>query len=93
MNDDQFPEAPSTGHAASDQDAALMALVKTGDIAAFERLVETHQLRIIRTVAKMLGDETDPHLEIRAALSIDREIHDVAIHHHAESRLQRNAPT
>lgn len=60
---DQMNEAPSSeadlsGHH-SDADVLLMKQVKTGDIAAFEKLVEMHQTRVIRTVAKMLGDETD----------------------------------
>src|SRR5713226_8894054 len=40
-------------------DVALMARVKTGDTRAFEQLIETHQVRVIGTVAKMLGDDTD----------------------------------
>lgn len=36
-----------------------MARVKQGDAAAFEELIEAHQHRVIGTVAKMLGDETD----------------------------------
>jgi len=36
-----------------------MLRVKTGDLGAFEELVETHQHRVVGTVAKMLGDETE----------------------------------
>jgi RNA polymerase sigma-70 factor (ECF subfamily) len=44
---------------ANARDIALMALVKEGDTDALEALIETHQQRIIGTVAKMLGDESD----------------------------------
>jgi len=40
-------------------DADLMLAVKTGDLRAFESLVERHQFRVIGTVAKMLGDEVE----------------------------------
>lgn len=36
-----------------------MDAVKQGDMDAFERLVETHQAKIIGTAAKMLGDAGD----------------------------------
>lgn len=58
MSDD----SSSCGAAAVDaaaQDLAWMARVKQGDAAAFEELIEAHQHRVIGTVAKMLGDETD----------------------------------
>jgi RNA polymerase sigma-70 factor (ECF subfamily) len=41
------------------RDLAWMARVKEGDTAAFQALVEAHQHRVIGTVAKMLGDETE----------------------------------
>jgi RNA polymerase sigma-70 factor (ECF subfamily) len=40
-------------------DIALMLAVKRGDEQAFELLVERHRFRIVGTVAKMLGGETD----------------------------------
>ncbi|MEI6034202.1 MAG: sigma-70 family RNA polymerase sigma factor [Verrucomicrobiae bacterium] len=40
-------------------DIALMLDVKRGDERAFESLVERHQLRIVGTVAKMLGGEAE----------------------------------
>ena len=40
-------------------DIALMLLVKDGDEAAFEQLVERHQYRIVGTIAKMLGNDSD----------------------------------
>lgn len=43
----------------TDPDVELMERVKAGDLAAFQELVETHQARVIGTVAKMLGDERD----------------------------------
>lgn len=45
--------------ASDETDILLMERVKDGDMAAFETLVETHQSRVIGTVAKMLGDGTD----------------------------------
>jgi len=44
---------------ASDQDLIWMERIKGGDTDALRQLIETHQLRVIGTVAKMLGDETD----------------------------------
>ena len=41
------------------QDIAWMERVKTGDTEAFRLLIETHQTRVVGTVAKMLGDDTD----------------------------------
>jgi len=41
------------------QDIAWMERVKQGDLVAFEALIEAHQARVIGTVVKMLGDETD----------------------------------
>ena len=40
-------------------DVALMLLVKNGEHAAFEELVERHQNMIVGTVAKMLGNPSD----------------------------------
>lgn len=36
-----------------------MECVKNGDTAAFEKLIEAHQARVIGTVSKMLGDGSD----------------------------------
>src|SRR5438477_13079283 len=44
---------------AADQDVVWMQRVAQGDTGAFERLIETHQARVVGTVAKMLGDDTD----------------------------------
>lgn len=43
----------------SDEDAALMRAVSSGDREAFRQLVEKHQHRVVGTVAKMLGDGRD----------------------------------
>lgn len=43
---------------AEPDDVTLMQRVAAGDEAAFEILVERHQLRVIGTITKMLGDVT-----------------------------------
>jgi len=48
---------PDDGAAA--QDIALMLAVKEGSEKAFEALVERHQTRVIGTITKMLGGESD----------------------------------
>ena len=58
MSEDPTPEADSP-LSATDQDLIWMERVKRGDTDALRQLIETHQLRVIGTVAKMLGDETD----------------------------------
>lgn len=58
MSEDPTPEAESSCVAA-EQDIALMERVKNGDTEAFRLLIETHQLRVVGTAAKMLGDDTD----------------------------------
>lgn len=40
-------------------DIALMLRVKTGDLDAFEMLIERHQHAVVGTAAKMLGGEAD----------------------------------
>ena len=40
----------------ADEDFALMRSVGRGDEKAFEKLIERHQLRVIGTIAKMLGN-------------------------------------
>ena len=58
MSEDLIPEAdaPCPG---ADQDVLWMEKVKNGDQEAFRLLIETHQSRVVGTVAKMLGDDTD----------------------------------
>ena len=50
---------PDSEPDAAAQDLAWMAQVKLGDTEALRALIEAHQHRIIGTVAKMLGDDTD----------------------------------
>jgi RNA polymerase sigma-70 factor (ECF subfamily) len=54
-----IPSTPSCPADTSEQDVAWMERVKNGDTAAFELLVETHQRRVVATVARMLGSEAD----------------------------------
>jgi RNA polymerase sigma-70 factor (ECF subfamily) len=42
-----------------DEDVRLMGLIRAGDTAAFERLVERHQMLIVGTVGRMLGSNSD----------------------------------
>lgn len=53
----------SAPHASEDglepSDIELMELLKSGDEAAFETLVERHQYAVVGTVAKMLGSPAD----------------------------------
>ena len=58
MRDDPSLPPDSSPDVAA-QDLAWMQRVKAGDLDAFREFVEAHQHRIIGTVAKMLGDETD----------------------------------
>ncbi|MDX2081529.1 MAG: sigma-70 family RNA polymerase sigma factor [Terrimicrobiaceae bacterium] len=46
-------------HPDEPDDIALMLRVRSGDEDAFETLVERHQYRVIGTIAKMLGGESD----------------------------------
>jgi RNA polymerase sigma factor (sigma-70 family) len=58
MSDDPTREAAQSP-SRDEQDIALMARVKDGDTRAFEELIEAYQMRVIGTVAKMIGDDTD----------------------------------
>jgi RNA polymerase sigma-70 factor (ECF subfamily) len=42
-----------------DEDVRLMGLVRAGDTAAFEQLVERHQMLVVGTVGRMLGSNSD----------------------------------
>jgi RNA polymerase sigma-70 factor (ECF subfamily) len=53
------PAPPDTDEGAAERDVALMQRVREGDTEAFEELIETHQHRVIGTVAKMLGDDRE----------------------------------
>jgi len=50
---------PTGEYDTEEDDIALMLRVKEGDETAFEVLVERHKLRIVGTVAKMLGSDAD----------------------------------
>ncbi len=58
MSDETSSPADPAPDAAA-QDLRWMERVKTGDETAFRELIEAHQNRIIGTITKMLGDETD----------------------------------
>jgi RNA polymerase sigma-70 factor (ECF subfamily) len=58
MSDDPSHPAESAAGAA-EQDLVWMRRIKAGDTEALRELIEAHQQRVIGTVAKMLGDETD----------------------------------
>jgi RNA polymerase sigma-70 factor (ECF subfamily) len=42
-----------------DEDVRLMGLIGAGDTAAFEQLVERHQMLVVGTVGRMLGSNSD----------------------------------
>ncbi len=54
MTDTEHPE-----DSAAADDIVLMLAVKEGDEKAFEALVLRHQMRVVGTIAKMLGGDTD----------------------------------
>jgi len=58
MNEIESSSALDASSQAED-DVSLMLRVKSGDMEAFETLVERHQRRIVGTVAKMLGNESE----------------------------------
>lgn len=43
----------------AERDVQLMLRIREGDTEAFTALIETHQTRVIGTIAKMLGDDID----------------------------------
>ena len=55
--DPSFPAEPSPD--AAERDLAWMERVKDGDEEAFRDLIEAHQYRVIGTIGKMLGDDTE----------------------------------
>lgn len=57
MTDEPTPTPEPPDEAA--RDLGLMLRVKAGDLAAFEQLVALHQHRVVGTVAKMLGDDSE----------------------------------
>jgi RNA polymerase sigma-70 factor (ECF subfamily) len=61
MSDDVSANAAPSAAAcsAAEQDIIWMRQVGEGDTDAFRELIEVHQSRVIGTVVKMLGDDTD----------------------------------
>jgi RNA polymerase sigma-70 factor (ECF subfamily) len=53
---DPLPAGETNGDS---EDVRLMQLVSTGDMVAFEQLVERHQALVAGTVARMLGNNSD----------------------------------
>ncbi len=58
MSPDPSPQADEAPDAAA-QDLLWMARIKQGDTEALRLLIEAHQHRVIGSVAKMLGDDSD----------------------------------
>ncbi|HEY2342635.1 MAG TPA: sigma-70 family RNA polymerase sigma factor [Chthoniobacteraceae bacterium] len=58
MSEDPSIPAESSPDAAA-RDLLWMERVKGGDTEAFRELIEVHQYRIIGTISKMLGDESE----------------------------------
>ena len=58
MNEDAGRPAESS-LSADKQDILWMQSVARGDLAAFEQLIETHQMRLVGMITKMLGNDTD----------------------------------
>ena len=58
MSDEPNIPADSAPDAAA-QDLRWMECIKTGDETAFRELIEAHQHRIIGTIVKMIGDESE----------------------------------
>ena len=58
MNDEPSFQADASGDD-PERDIRLMEKVRAGDMDAFRELVETHQQRVIGTVARMIGDHNE----------------------------------
>jgi RNA polymerase sigma-70 factor (ECF subfamily) len=58
MNDEPNPQADASGDD-PERDVRLMEKVRNGDMDAFRELVEAHQKRVIGTVTRMLGNESE----------------------------------
>lgn len=55
----RLDESEADRSSADAEDVRLMGLVSGGDMEAFERLVERHQMLVAGTVARMLGSNSD----------------------------------
>ncbi len=66
-DDDSAPENPRSSSAEEEpedtnaDDVSCMLRVKTGDVGAFEELVERHKSSVIGTIYRMLGDLDESH--------------------------------
>jgi RNA polymerase sigma-70 factor (ECF subfamily) len=58
MNEDPSFQADASGDD-PERDLRLMEKVRAGDMDAFRELVETHQQRVVGTIARMIGDPTE----------------------------------
>ena len=58
MNDDPSFQAATSGDD-PERDVRLMERIRKGDMDAFRELVEAHEVRVIGTITRMLGDETE----------------------------------
>ena len=56
---DEAGETIDPGFSAADQDILWMLRVARGDTGALELLIGAHQSRVVGTIAKMLGDESE----------------------------------
>src|SRR5436190_11869024 len=56
---DHKPAPPAVRTPEDTEDVRLMGLAATGNMAAFEQLVERHQRMVIGTVGRMLGTNSD----------------------------------
>jgi RNA polymerase sigma-70 factor (ECF subfamily) len=59
MSPEPSPQADPAAAAANAQDLRWMEQIKGGNLDALRDLIEAHQHRVIGTVAKMLGDDSD----------------------------------
>ena len=59
MNEEASTDPTSPAEEDAARDLRLMLRVKEGDVDAFRELVETHQSRIVNTVARMLDDAAE----------------------------------
>ena len=55
----RLPKAEEAELTPQEQDIDLMLRVKRDDMDAFQELVETHQAKVVGTIAKMLGNESE----------------------------------
>jgi len=59
MDENPSPALACAAASADAQDHAWMRRIKTGDMEAFQQLVEAHQVKVVGTIARMLGNEAE----------------------------------